>query len=609
MLTQIFKSILLMSAVGSVLSIFLLCLAPITRKLFSPRWQYYIWLTVLVVMILPIHFSLPNKTANIPQITQIQSENIVTESKQTENPSDIFQPQKNFATLSIPKIPLPQNIFYHFAKIWILGMIAALFAKTAKYNLFLRAIHKNSNIETSITNIPKRLKVRSTDMLDAPLIAGLFKPTLFLPNTPLSENDMNYILMHELTHCKRGDIWYKWLAMLVQCAHWFNPFVYIVSRQIDTECEVSCDFAVTSQLSDSEKNNYMNMILNMLSRSKSNPRLLTTQMASGKKTLKRRFTMIRNKKSTNKFVSVISILTAVVLLSSSVFASGILSDFTTDDYTVEISSDLGKIDLTNKPFIENGEIYVPLRETLKNAMPSDEGITDVVWNDGTIDVIVAYYQGDSGMFQFKIDGKFVTLRRINYEDYKNNSIEKSSIVMSINLTDSPILKNSTTYLTLKDVNYMLYTYTNRRNNYNRIRELYYAVYDKSGNILYFPGHGISFVGQQYSIQLPNRWNNENYKSFLSEDGTTRHFVQKANYDKYGTGILFSISEVESSKADELLKTTGGSRLLYKNDNHAYLFIVPTDVQYPDWDEEIAKEYKEMYADIELIAGSFDYFRN
>ena len=156
---------------------------------------------------------------------------------------------------------------------------------------------------------------------------------------------------------------------------------------------------------------------------------------------------------------------------------------------------------------------------------------------------------------------------------------------------------------------MLYTYTNRRNNYNKIRELYYAVYDKSGNILYFPGHGISFVGQQYSIQLPNRWNNENYKSFWSEDGTTRHFVQKANYDKYGTGILFSISEVEASKADELLKTTDGSRLLYKNDNHAYLFIVPTDVQYPDWDEEIAKEYKDMYADIELIAGSFDYFGN
>lgn len=38
MLEQVFKSILLMSAVGSVLSVFWLCLKPVTRKLFSPRW-------------------------------------------------------------------------------------------------------------------------------------------------------------------------------------------------------------------------------------------------------------------------------------------------------------------------------------------------------------------------------------------------------------------------------------------------------------------------------------------------------------------------------------------------------------------------------------------
>ena len=49
--------------------------------------------------------------------------------------------------------------------------------------------------------------------------------------------------------------------------------------------------------------------------------------------------MIKNKKTTSRFMSVISAVIAVVMLSTTVFASGVLSDLTTDDYTVEILSD------------------------------------------------------------------------------------------------------------------------------------------------------------------------------------------------------------------------------------------------------------------------------
>ena len=109
MLTQIFKSILLMSAAGSVSALLWLCLKPVTRKLFSPKWQYYIWLTVLVVMILPIRLNLPKKTAVVP--------NIVTETAVNTEP----QIQKNSpAAAEIPqrtqKIHVPQVSFS--ADIW-----------------------------------------------------------------------------------------------------------------------------------------------------------------------------------------------------------------------------------------------------------------------------------------------------------------------------------------------------------------------------------------------------------------------------------------------------------------------------------------------------------
>lgn len=489
MLTQIFKSILLMSALGSFLAVFWLLLKPVTQKLFSPRWQYYIWLTVLTVMIFPVRFSAPSHTPNVPTITVNQTENTENEALQADNRITDMQISKHNEKISISKPNLPQNILYCLANIWLCGTIAILLAKIIKYNLFLMTIYKNSAVYRDIPNFPKRLKVRKTDMLDAPLIVGVFKPALFLPNTEISENDMNYILMHELTHYKRGDLFYKWFAMAVLSVHWFNPLIYIVSRQIDAECEVSCDFAVTSKLSEKEKRDYMNMILKLLSCSKNSFEPLTTQMVGNKKTIKRRFRMIKNKKATNKFASVISAFAAIIMLSTTIFASGILTDWATNDYgydydyIIEILNSGKKIELANKPFIENGEIYVPLRETLEKAMPTEKGVVDIRWNDGTIDVIVAYYQGDSGMYQFKIGGAFVKLKHISYEDYKNTSVETSMIITALSLKQPAILKDSITYVTLKDLNYMLYGYTSRRDENNRLCELTYAVYGKNGEII------------------------------------------------------------------------------------------------------------------------------
>ena len=70
---------------------------------------------------------------------------------------------------------------------------------------------------------------------------------------------------------------------------------------------------------------------------------------------------------------------------------------------------------------------------------------------------------------------------------------------------------------------------------------------------------------------------------------------------------------KKNKQHEILNMLGGSRLLYKDDTYAYIFEVPTDVQYPIWadrdenDIEIAAEYEEMFKDVTKIAGSFTGF--
>lgn len=98
--------------------------------------------------------------------------------------------------------------------------------------------------------------------------------------------------------------------------------------------------------------------------------------------------MIKNKKTTSRFMSVISAVIAAIMLSTTVFASGVLSDLTTDDYTIEILNNGEKIELTNKPFIENGEVYVPLRELFEKMGIMSNPENYINWDNGKITVSI-----------------------------------------------------------------------------------------------------------------------------------------------------------------------------------------------------------------------------
>ena len=59
MLEYIFKAILITSLLGTAATLILTILKPITRKVFSSSWHYYMWLLVLVTMILPLRITIP----------------------------------------------------------------------------------------------------------------------------------------------------------------------------------------------------------------------------------------------------------------------------------------------------------------------------------------------------------------------------------------------------------------------------------------------------------------------------------------------------------------------------------------------------------------------
>ena len=116
--------------------------------------------------------------------------------------------------------------------------------------------------------LDRRPRLMTCPGLAAPMLAGLLHPVLLLPEQPLAPKELEYALLHELTHYRRRDIWLKALALWVRAVHWFNPLVWLMARAIERDTELSCDEAVLRRLPPEEHAAYGKTILSAVERLK-----------------------------------------------------------------------------------------------------------------------------------------------------------------------------------------------------------------------------------------------------------------------------------------------------------------------------------------------------
>jgi len=333
MLVYIFKAILITSLIGTAATLLLTIMRPITRKTFSSSWHYYMWLVVLVSMILPIRISIPEQTQAVPNsemVGVVQDETVIYNPIQMGEQEAFVDAVEEYPSNSkIDAISeYAQSKAYVLAFIWLAGMVLTFVHKIIGYILFLFNLRRKS----SIISCPELLQytdrtiiTRVSEEISSPLMIGVFRPTLLLPAIEMNSEQLNNVLAHETTHFKRKDIIYKWFISIVKCIHWFNPIVYYISKQADIECEISCDLAVVKDMSEEQETNYIDTILTLLATGRRKKVALTTGMTGDKKTLKRRFTMIKNKVKFSRKTVIISVVLALVVLCGTVLASGLIN--------------------------------------------------------------------------------------------------------------------------------------------------------------------------------------------------------------------------------------------------------------------------------------------
>lgn len=160
--------------------------------------------------------------------------------------------------------------------IWLTVASGMLIRKGSMYQSYIRHVTAGAEpvcdtafldrlaVMAERAGIGRPVELCVNPQVSSPMLVGYFHPCIILPDADVPEKDFQYIVMHELTHYKRRDIWYKWLVQFAVCLHWFNPFVHLMSREIDRACEFACDEAVVAKMGYGYAADYGKTLLNAM---------------------------------------------------------------------------------------------------------------------------------------------------------------------------------------------------------------------------------------------------------------------------------------------------------------------------------------------------------
>ena len=328
MSSEIMRTILIMSISGGAVSLGLRITRPLMRHRLPKTAQYYFWIVALLAFLVPI--SMFNFMPR--QVEEAVSGRVHVFSSAENNtvgiavgPWNIGVPNESPATAYTPTYTRTAYTTVDstvFILIYPWLALAVLMYNLLGYAVFAKQLRRTyTPAREEETALLAALATRKTPRMfrsktaATPMLIGLFRPVIILPDREYTAAQLQSILLHELTHMRRFDIAVKWLSLLACAMHWFNPFVWLARREINRTCELACDEAVIRNMNNDNKSDYGNTLIDVATNTNIPMPVLSTTMCQEKQALKERLTSImKNKKHTKLaiFISMLILLAAVL---------------------------------------------------------------------------------------------------------------------------------------------------------------------------------------------------------------------------------------------------------------------------------------------------------
>ena len=356
---NLFFGLITSSIVGSVVFFTLLLLRPITGKVFSKAWNYYCLVIPLIFLLGGTHIAIsltglmpytnPTNTSSIPAQQEILVE-IQHEFFMPAVPDDLINMPMRDVEMGIDSAVTPsvtsQTLTYFvrvaplLLTLWAIGAFIFIAINAAKYIQYRRIMLHNAK---SLTGIGCKIPIVTSAAAHTPMLIGVIKPIIILPNMYFADEELEMILAHEMVHYRRKDLFVKLLMLIANAAHWFNPAVYALNRQLNTACELSCDEKVVSEMDEKNRRFYGETILQVLKHSTAQKSLVgnvafATNLCNSKKNFKRRLASMMNTKKMKKSILALALAAGLLTVGGGFVISNIVDSVMPAVYAGEAES-------------------------------------------------------------------------------------------------------------------------------------------------------------------------------------------------------------------------------------------------------------------------------
>ncbi|MEI5913467.1 M56 family metallopeptidase [Bacillus albus] len=394
------------SIMASILVGLILCMKVLFRNKLTPRWQYMLWIILIIRLVLPWS---PESSYSIYSVLTYKNDDAFISSR---NPVTIFLSKEHMQELKgidYTKVPTKEDTYTSSSTqndqanktqthnnekqddetvafyticiyIWLTGVILLSFATFIMNRRLLLYIKKQSVItDEKIVQIFEKCKQSMSVQRDVPLLVsgkvssptvfGFIRPKLLLSTVHmkiLDEQQLRYIFYHELAHIKRRDVGVNWLMHGLLILNWFNPILWYAYSCMREDQELACDALALTCINSEEQIAYGHTIISLLEHYSGYYQVPSVaNFSKNKRMLKRRILMI--KKFQKKSYRWSALGAVAVIAVSSVSLLNARADIPTNPEKQQIEAKNNMKELKTQPDISIQQIVEKMIGTKEQA--------------------------------------------------------------------------------------------------------------------------------------------------------------------------------------------------------------------------------------------------
>ncbi|RAS95903.1 methicillin resistance protein [Bacillus cereus] len=332
------------SLMASILVGFILCIKILFRNKLTPRWQYMLWIVLMIRLLLPwspdSSYSIYSLLSYRSSVSEVIPKNMPSTESIVNIESDrtVESNSKMVTKTSEPEVEVsleqqtPFSLYKLAMYVWLAGVILLAFITFITNSRLYSYIKKQPDItdEQVVTvfnrckqsmKMKKAVSVRLAGKIASPTVFSFFRPKVLLSKKHmkvLNEQQLQHVFYHELAHIKRNDVAVNWIMYSLILLNWFNPILWYAYFCMREDQEVACDAYALTFIDKENQIAYGHTIITLLEHySYQVPSL--ANLSRNKRTLKRRIVMIKKFQKKSYRLSLLGVIVIVAIASLSLF--------------------------------------------------------------------------------------------------------------------------------------------------------------------------------------------------------------------------------------------------------------------------------------------------